>query len=51
MCDLSEGRPVATSAHERRITRSVERIPDEVLVDALATRKTFHIADWHPGRF
>ncbi len=51
VCDLSEGRPVATSAHERRITRSVERIPDEVLVDAVATRKTFHIADWHPGRF
>jgi thiamine biosynthesis protein ThiI len=50
VCDLSEGRPVATSAREHRISRSVERVPAELLADAVATRKTFHIADWHPGR-
>jgi tRNA uracil 4-sulfurtransferase len=51
VCDLSDGRPVATSARADRIARTARRIPDEVLLDAVATRKTFDLADWAPGQF
>jgi tRNA uracil 4-sulfurtransferase len=49
-CDLSEGKPVATSARGDRIARSVQRIPDTLMADAVATRKTFDLGDWSPGR-
>lgn len=51
VCDLSEGRPVATKASKTAIHASVDRIPDMVMADALATRKTFKLADWSPGQF
>jgi thiamine biosynthesis protein ThiI len=51
VCDLSEGRPVATKASQRSIDASVDRIPDEVMADALTTRKTFRLVDWSPGQF
>lgn len=51
VCDLSEGRPVATSAKQGDITHSVDAIPDVVMTDALETRKTFKLADWSPGQF
>lgn len=51
VCDLSEGRPVATSARDREIDDSVEQIPDAVLADALTTAKSFKLRDWTPGQF
>jgi thiamine biosynthesis protein ThiI len=51
VCDLSEGRPVATSADESLISRSVQRVPDMIMTDAVATRKSFLLADWTPGQF
>ncbi len=51
VCDLSEGRPVATKASQTAIDASVKRIPDMVMADALATRKSFKLADWSPGQF
>lgn len=51
VCDLSGGSSVATSAHAHRISRSVERVPESVLADALTTRKMFDLSDWSPGRF
>jgi thiamine biosynthesis protein ThiI len=51
VCDLSGGSSVATSARSDRISRSVDRIPDAVMADALTTRKTFDLSDWSPGRF
>jgi len=50
VCDLSAGRPVATAASESAIHGSLERIPDEVLADAISTRKTFELRDWSPGQ-
>lgn len=50
VCDLSEGRPVATAAGRDSINESVHSLPDVVLADALATRKTFKLADWSPGQ-
>jgi len=51
VCDLSAGGPVATAATEIAIANTVERIPEEVLVDAVATRKVFDLKDWTPGQF
>jgi thiamine biosynthesis protein ThiI len=51
VCDLSEGRPVATSAKQRDIDVSVDSIPDVVMSDAIETRKTFQLSDWTPGQF
>ncbi len=51
VCDLSAGGPVATAASESAIADTVDRIPQEVLVDVLATRKIFKLADWTPGQF
>jgi len=51
VCDLSTGGPVATAASEMAITDTVDRIPEEVLVDAIATRKIFDLKDWTPGEF
>ena len=49
VCDLSEGRPVATSARPDQVGRSVRHIPDMLMHDAVATRKTFQLKDWFPG--
>ena len=51
VCDLSEGRPVATKASARAIDETMDRIPEVVMADALATRKSFKLADWSPGQF
>lgn len=51
VCDLSAGGPVATAASEHAIAETVDRIPEEVLADAVATRKTFPLRDWTPGQF
>lgn len=50
VCDLSGGGPVATAASEDAIADTVERIPEEVLSDVIATRKTFALRDWTPGQ-
>jgi thiamine biosynthesis protein ThiI len=49
VCDLSEGRPVATSAPHSVITRNADLVPDEVLADVVTTTKSFRIRDWTPG--
>lgn len=51
VCDLSEGRPVATSAGAREINANAGRVPEVVLADALATAKSFKLRDWTPGQF
>ena len=50
VCDLSEGRPVATSANHGAINRSADLVPDQVLADVLAAAKSFQLADWSPGQ-
>jgi thiamine biosynthesis protein ThiI len=50
VCDLSAGGPVATAASRSVITSTVDRIPEEILSDAVATRKTFDLSDWNPGQ-
>jgi len=49
VCDLSEGRPVETAARPDQVGRSARNIPDMLMEDAVATRKTFQIKDWFPG--
>lgn len=49
VCDLSDGRPVATGARESTVARSVADVPEELMVDAVATRKSFALRDWMPG--
>ncbi len=51
VCDLSEGRPVATAAKRLEIDASVRSLPDVVMEDAFETAKTFKLADWSPGQF
>ncbi|MDJ0790874.1 MAG: THUMP domain-containing protein [Acidimicrobiia bacterium] len=50
VCDLSEGRPVATSARRPLIDRSADRVPEAVLEDVVATAKSFRLRDWSPGQ-
>ncbi|MCB1247303.1 MAG: tRNA 4-thiouridine(8) synthase ThiI, partial [Acidimicrobiia bacterium] len=50
VCDLSEGRPVATAASSTRVADSVGALPEVVLEDVLDTTKTFRLADWTPGQ-
>lgn len=50
VCDLSGGGLVATAASEVEIAETVDRIPDEVLADVVATRKVFDLRDWTPGQ-
>lgn len=50
VCDLSAGGPVATAASERVIASTVDRIPEEILSDVVATRKVFELRDWSPGQ-
>ena len=49
VCDLSEGRPVETAARPDQVGRSARNIPDVLMEDAVATRKTFQLKDWFPG--
>ena len=49
VCDLSGGGPVATAAREGAIRRSVDQVPERLMLDAVATRKTFLLSDWMPG--
>lgn len=49
VCDLSEGRPVATGAREAAVARSVADVPKDLMADAALTRKTFQLRDWMPG--
>jgi thiamine biosynthesis protein ThiI len=51
VCDLSAGGPVATAASETAIAGTVDRIPQEILSDVVATRKIFDLRDWSPGQF
>ncbi len=51
VCDLSEGRPVATSASRRAVDATVTAIPEHVLADVVSTAKVFSLADWTPGQF
>jgi thiamine biosynthesis protein ThiI len=51
VCDLSAGGPVATAASEIAIAVTLDRIPEEILSDVVATRKTFDLRDWSPGQF
>lgn len=51
VCDLSEGRPVETAADEAHIKRTVDRIPLQIMRDAVATKKSFLLSDWTPGQF
>ncbi len=50
VCDLSAGGPVATAASETAIASTVDRIPEEILSDVVATRKIFDLRDWSPGQ-
>lgn len=50
VCDLSAGGPVATAASESSIAATLRSIPQEVLNDVVATRKTFDLSDWTPGQ-
>lgn len=49
VCDLSDGKPVATAAGRHQIAKSIDRLPADVMTDAVATRKTFALEDWKPG--
>jgi thiamine biosynthesis protein ThiI len=49
VCDLSEGRPVATGARADRVERSMRNLPESLMVDAVSTRRTVHLKDWFPG--
>ena len=51
VCDLSAGGPVATAASESAIASTLDRIPEEILSDVVATRKIFDLRDWSPGQF
>lgn len=49
VCDLSEGRPVATAASPEAVARSVEDVPAFLMADAVATKKVFLLKEWFPG--
>ncbi len=49
VCDLSEGGPVATSATLGQVAGASAQVPDALMEDAVATRKTFALGDWSPG--
>ena len=51
VCDLSDGGPVAIDAGQRAIGDAVAAVPEAVMVDAVATRKSFLLSDWRPGAF
>jgi len=49
VCDLSEGGPVAVDAGRRAVENAAAAIPESLMADALATKKTFLLGDWRPG--
>ncbi len=51
VCDLSEGRRVATAARQVDIGATVESIPEDLMRDAVTTKKSFQLSDWTPGQF
>jgi thiamine biosynthesis protein ThiI len=50
VCDLSEGRPVATASSLSDVDATVTAVPEHVLKDVVATAKVFKLADWSPGQ-
>ncbi len=50
VCDLSEGRPVATASSLTAVDATVEAMPEHVLADVVSTAKVFKLADWSPGQ-
>ena len=50
VCDLSEGRPVATAATQATVDSTIDAMPDHVLSDVIATEKVFKLRDWAPGQ-
>ena len=49
VCDLSDGRPVATAATQRLVDSTVASMPEHVLADVIAIAKVFKLSDWAPG--
>jgi thiamine biosynthesis protein ThiI len=49
VCDLSEGRPVATGARPERVARSMEDLPESLTSNALSGRRTVRLREWFPG--
>ena len=49
VCDLAEGSTVATGAKLEAVRAAADRVPEELTADAVATAKTFRLADWVPG--
>ena len=49
VCDLSGGRPVATGARPEMVTRSLRDVPESLMTEAVATKKTYLLRDWLPG--
>lgn len=49
VCDLSEGGPVAVDAGRRTVENAAAAVPESLMADALATKKTFLLSDWRPG--
>lgn len=49
VCDLSEGRPVATEARPDRVARSVRDVPEALMVEALEAKRTTLLREWYPG--
>lgn len=49
VCDLSEGGPVAVDAGRRAVENAAASVPTWLIADAVATKKTFLLADWQPG--
>jgi len=50
VCDLSEGRPVATASSLTAVDATVTAMPEHVLEDVVATAKVCKLADWSPGQ-
>ena len=50
VCDLSEGRPVATASSLSAVDATVSAMPEHVLEDVVATAKVFKLHDWSPGQ-
>jgi thiamine biosynthesis protein ThiI len=50
VCDLSEGKPVATAATQATVNSTIDSMPEHVLVDVIATAKVFKLQDWAPGQ-
>ncbi len=50
VCDLSEGRPVATASSRQAVDATITAMPENVLDDVVATTKVFKLRDWSPGQ-